>query len=148
LDRFCRGFFSGVIGGIFMDGWDLFSYHLLSLTNRRYLDWVSVILQQRLPENTFQAVYFLVFHLLWVGALGVVFAYLVPGIKDHGYIFKGILYSLVIGFFIYACAPTFFRVPYFIGLPFTSVVSNHIGGLIWGTVLAVSLRYFDQKTTR
>jgi len=142
MDRFFRGFIAGIGGGIVMNVWSLFSYHVLNFSDRRYLDWTSAILFGHLPRSVPEAAYALVIQILWVGLLGILFAYLVPAITSRGYLFKGAIYGLLLGFIIYAVT-TIFRLPDLTSFNLATVMSNHFGGLIWGLTMAYVLHRLD-----
>jgi len=93
MDRFFRGFIAGVIGGLAMNTWSLVSFHILNFTDRRFLDWAAVILYGHLPNTIFQAVYAQLIQLLWVGLLGIVFAFLIPTVTSRGYLIKGLYHG-------------------------------------------------------
>lgn len=142
MDRFYRGLLAGIIGGVAMNVWSLFSYHILHFSNRRFLDWAGVIMYGHLPKTTFQAVYALTTQLIWVGLLGILFAFLVPKVTSRSYLGKGVFYSLSMGLIIYAI-PRLFKIPELIITPTTTVISNHIGAIIWGLTMAHVLRLLD-----
>ena len=88
--------------------------------------------------------------IFFAGFLGVVFAYLVKQITSRGFILKGAFFSLITGFFIYA-VPTFFKIPVLSDLTLRNVISNHLGGVLWGITTAYMLQRLDQfplKTNR
>ena len=147
MDRFYRGFAAGIAGGLAMNAWSLFSYYILNLTEQRFLDWSSIILYGGLPNSVFQAVYAQIIQLLWVGLLGILFAFLVPVVTSRFYLGKGVLYGLLLGFIIYAIT-TLFRVPNLVIFSTTTVLSNHIGGIIWGLTMAYVLRRLDTTPLR
>lgn len=142
MDRFYRGFIAGSLGGVAMNIWSLFSYHFLHFTKLRYLDWASIFLYGHLPVSTLQAVYSLVIQLLWVGFLGVIFAFLIPAVTSRGYYGKGIIYGLTVGFIVYAI-PKMFKMPELTVTTTATVLSSHIGGVIWGLTMAYVLRRLD-----
>jgi uncharacterized membrane protein YagU involved in acid resistance len=79
---------------------------------------------------------------LWVGFLGVLFAFLVPEVTSRGYLGKGIFFGIVSGFIIYAI-PVLFRVPNLAVFSTETVISDHVGGVIWGLTMAYVLRLLD-----
>jgi len=147
MDRFYRGFVAGVVGGLAMNVWSLFSYYILNFSERRFLDWASMIIYGSLPTSTFQIVYAQIIQLLWVGLLGIIFALLIPAITSRFYLGKGVIYGLMSGFIIYAIT-TLFRIPNLVIFSTTTVLSNHIGGIIWGLTMAYVLRLLDTTPLR
>jgi len=147
MDRFYRGFVAGVVGGLAMNVWSLFSYYILNFSEQRFLDWASMIIYGSLPTSTFQIVYAQIIQLLWVGLLGIIFALLIPAITSRFYLGKGVIYGLMSGFIIYAIT-TLFRTPNLVIFSTTTVLSNHIGGIIWGLTMAYVLRRLDTTPLR
>ncbi|PKM83046.1 MAG: hypothetical protein CVU89_02655 [Firmicutes bacterium HGW-Firmicutes-14] len=142
MDRFKRGLAAGVAGGILMNIWDLTSYYILGLAKERYLDWASIFVFGDLPRNIPEAVYSQLTQLLWVGFLGIVFAYLIPFINSRDYLLKGAFFGFITGFVIYAL-PVAFKVPYLSRAEFGTVVSHFVGGVTWGTSMAYILHRLD-----
>lgn len=144
MDRFFRGFVAGIIGGVVMNVWDLFSHDIIHFTKLRYLDWTGVILYGHLPQNLWEIVYALILQLVWVGVLGVIFAFLIPQVTSRGYLIKAVIYALIVGFIIYAI-PALLRTPFLTVVTFSTTVSNHIGGILWSLVMVQSLRWLDRN---
>jgi len=142
VDRFYRGFFAGIIAGVPMNIWSLFSFHVINLGDLRFLDWIGIILYGELPITFFQQIYSLGSHLFWLGFLGIVFAYLVPHTTSRWYIGKAIIFSGSVGFLTYAI-PLLYKVPHLTQHSATTVLSNHLGALIWGWTLGYLMRKFD-----
>ncbi|MEW6182613.1 MAG: hypothetical protein AB1500_05465 [Bacillota bacterium] len=144
MDRFFRGLVAGIAGGVLMNVWDLTTYYLLGLPILRYLDWASVILFGDLPQTHFQAGYALIVQILWVGLLGVVFAYALPQTTSRGYLLKGAFYGIILGFFVYAI-PVLLETQYLSDFTTATVLANHSGGLLWGLTLAQTLRRLESN---
>ncbi len=137
MERFYRGLAAGVIAGIPMNIWSFVSY-ALGFTKRRYLDWAGFMLYGTPPKTLWEQAYALLAHFGWVGFLGVLFAYIWPRLFAELDIFKGMFYSIAIAFFLYA-VPIILQVPYLNQADLLTVVSSHIGALLWGAVLAYIL---------
>lgn len=144
MDRFFRGLTAGLIGGIAMNLWTVFTVSILNLKIIRFIDWAGVILYGELPMTHFQGFFALIMQLLWVGLLGIIFAYLISYTTSRGYLIKGAYYGVVIGLLIYAI-PTLLRTPYLTFHSTATVLSNHTGGLIWGLTMAQTLRWLDKR---
>ena len=63
-----------------------------------------------LPQSFAQQAYAQVVQLIWVGFLGVVFAFLIPQISSQGLLGKGVFFSMVSGLLSYA-VPVLFQLP-------------------------------------
>lgn len=142
MDRYFRGLVAGIVGGIAMNLWTVFVVNILNLKIIRFIDWAGYILYGDLPRTHFQGFYALIIQLIWVGLLGIVFAYLFPLTTSRGYFIKGAFYGVVTGMLIYAI-PTLLQTPIISKHSIQTVISNHIGGLIWGVTMAKVLRYLD-----
>jgi uncharacterized membrane protein YagU involved in acid resistance len=72
---------------------------------------------------------------------------MIPKVTSQGYLIKGAFYGLAIGIILYAI-PTLFKTPDITIVPLKTTISNHIGAVLWGLVMAYLLRWFDttQKT--
>lgn len=141
MDRFYRGLFAGVGAGIPMNLWSIIA-HSAGFGRLRYLDWAGVIIYGAPPQTLAEMAYAQLIQLIWVGLLGVLFAYLVPVISAQGLLGKGMFFAMVSGLFIYA-VPVLLQVPQLSTLDFATVLNNHIGGLIWAVVLVWILRRLE-----
>lgn len=143
MDRFFRGLIAGITGGIIMNIINLFSFYVLHYSERLFHDWASVLLFGHLPENLVQNVIAIFTQLLWAGFLGIIFAYLIPYVTSRGYLIKGAFWGSITGFLQYALA-ILLRMPYFDKVATGTVVTQTIGGLVWGLVLAYMLCRLDK----
>ena len=143
MDRFFRGMTAGMLGGILMNAWSFFSYSMLHFTTMRFVDWTGIVLYGHPPIGFGQTLYALFFHLFWAGFLGVIFAFAVPIITSRGLLFKGIFYSLICSFLIYA-VPRLYQMPQFKTTLFKTTLSNNIGAIIWGASLALTLLFIEK----
>ncbi len=144
LDRFFRGFLAGVAGGIIMTVWDLLSFHLVSFSAHRYLDWSAVLLLGDRPTTFIEAAYALLVHLVWAGFLGIIFSFLVMIIGHRNLMLKGAIIGFVAGFIFYAI-PKLFETTDLFATPIESVMSNHIGAVLWGLATGYTLHYLDRR---
>ena len=144
MDRFYKGFFSGVSGGVVANLWSFFVKDLLHLSTRNFVDWTAVIIYGALPTTWYEFLLAFCTNLLWTGFLGVVFAYLVPYLTPQGYLFKGAFYGFLVGFLVFSTG-ILLRMPFFTIIPFRTAFGNAIGGLLWGIVNARILFWLDRK---
>ncbi len=144
MDRFFRGFIAGVVGGVAMNLWTLFALYVLNWEIIRFVDWVGIIVFGDLPRSLVEGLFALLMHLLWVGVLGIGFAFLIPHVTSQGYLLKGMIYGVVLGFLVYAI-PTVFQMPILEETSMATVFSNHTGGAIWGLVMSKTLHLLDKK---
>lgn len=144
MDRFFRGLIAGIIGGILMNLWTLVALFVLNWEIIRFVDWAAIILFGDLPRSHLQGLFALWMQLLWSGLLGVGFAFLIPHVTSQGYLIKAAFYGVIVGFFSYAM-PTLLQMPILARHSFATVFSNHVGGLIWGLVMAYTLGWLDRR---
>jgi len=142
MDRYFRGLVAGIAGGVVMNLWSWFAVGILNLKITRFIDWAGVILYGDLPRTHFEGFYALIIQLTWVGLLGIIFAYTIPFTTSRGFLIKGVFFGVVIGLIIYAI-PTLFKTPHLAKATIITVLSNHLGGGIWGLTMAQVLRWLD-----
>ncbi|NLY92051.1 MAG: hypothetical protein GX081_10680 [Firmicutes bacterium] len=144
MDRFYKGFFSGVSGGVVANLWSFFVKDLLHYSARNFVDWTAVVLYGVLPTTWYEFLLAFFTNLLWTGFLGIIFAYLLLYLTPQGYLIKGALYGIITSFLIYGAA-ILLRMPFFTMIPFRTAFGNMIGGLLWGVITARTLFWLDQK---
>jgi hypothetical protein len=144
MDRFFRGLVAGIAGGVAMNIWSAFAYYILKLPIRRFIDWAGIVLYGDYPHTVYESLFALLMQILWVGLLGVIFAYMIFQATSRGYLIKGAFFGIISGFFIYAI-PTLLGSKHLATTSFTTVISNHFGGLIWGLTTAQTVRWLDNK---
>lgn len=144
MDRFIRGLIAGMLGGVAMNLWTLVTLNILNWEIIRFIDWAGMIIFGDLPRSHLQGLFALWMHILWSGLLGIGFAFLIPQVTSRYYLIKAAFYGVMIGFLSYA-APTLLQMPILAKHSFATVFSNHVGGLVWGIVLGLTLRWLDRK---
>ena len=117
MDRFFRGFLAGLLAGIPMNIWSLFSYHIIGFGQLRLLDWMGIILYGDLPVTFGEQAYALWVQIFGLGCLGVLFAYLIAVTSSWWYVGKAVIYSGVVSFVAYAL-PLLFQVPDLTAIPY------------------------------
>jgi len=142
MDRTFRGIIAGVIGGLAMEAWDLFSYYILNFGSFRFLDWAAMMMYGELPQNIYETMMSFTMQVIWAGFLGVIFAFIIPTITSRGYLLKGIFYG-VISFFIIYAIPVLFQVPHLYKTGPNTQFSQFIGAIIYGAATAYALRRLD-----
>ncbi len=145
MDRFFRGLIAGIVGGVAMNLWTLIAVFIFNWPIVRFIDWAAIMIYGDFPRSHVEGLFSLMMQLLWVGVLGIIFAYLIPHITSRGYLLKGAVFGVVLGFLIYAI-PTLLQMPLLAENSFITVLSNHIGGLIWGLTMAQTLHWLDKKS--
>lgn len=137
-DKFTRGFFAGIAGGLAANGVSLF-FGFLKITTLRFADWTGIIIFGHIPPfSTGEILFAIIGNIGFAGFLGIVFTYLISLIKSINLLFKGWVFSTFIWFFIYAIT-TLFKVEGTMPLPLNTAIANVITTSVFGLVLAGTL---------
>ncbi len=144
MDRFIAGWLSGLIAGVIMNAWSFFSFHVLTFTKYRFIDWTGGMIYGKTPESVLEIIVALILNLLFAGFLGSIFAMILLYICSDFLYLKGIIIGSVFAF-VFLSAPTLFQEPTFKSMNVNSVISNYIGATIWGLATARTLRGIDRK---
>ena len=142
-DRFTRGFLAGLASGVVTNIFSFISF-ALNWVKVRYLDWAGVFIFGREPGGAVEVAISLAGQLFFSALLGVIFAYLIPLTTSKSHIFKGLVYGLAVWFASYAIA-ILYKVPPLTHIGIDTVTSNIVAALIFGFVLAWSLKWLDQQ---
>jgi uncharacterized membrane protein required for colicin V production len=143
-DTITRGFVAGIIAGVLMNIVSYISFYL-NIASLRFLDWPSIIITGDSPANTLSALYFLLIQLIFVGFLGSLFALLITRVTTSmNHLFKGFLFGVISWFTIYGLT-YLANVPKLTPLDMGTAVTDFIGAIVFGIVLAESLKKLDTK---
>jgi hypothetical protein len=142
-DKLTIGFIEGIIGGVIMNLFDLIlvGFHWADV---RYIDYAAVFIFGNKPVFWFDTVLALLVHVIFTGLLGIVFAYLMDYISSKYYLLKGGYYGAVAWFTFYVIA-FLHKVPLFIKTSWPTAVSDLVSSIVYGLVLAETLRRLMQK---
>ena len=142
-DRLARGFVAGLIAGVAMNVLSHIFFNL-GWAELRFLDWAGVMIYGYRPETFSEAAFAQLAQLIFVGVLGVIFAYLIPLLTSRNYHLRGWLFSSLIWFSLYGIT-LLFDVKTTIPLNVGTAVSDLIGASVYGLTLAEVLRLLDHK---
>lgn len=145
-DRFTRGFTAGVLAGIITSVWNLLSYHLLHMSNLRFLDFAAVFIFGNTAMTIWEMLLSLVGTIIFFGFLGSVFIYLITLITSENLIFKSFLFGIAVWFVSYAIS-ILFKLPELEKVTFLTALSNFFGSSIYGICLGFSLKILDKYKT-
>lgn len=146
MDRFYRGFVSGILAAIPLNAWSLFSYYVLNLTDRRMLDWGAVLIFGSAPQVTAHFVFGLLMQLVWSGFRGILFAYLLLLVGREGLIGKFVIFS-VIATFMEEVAATALKIPHLAETTTGTVLSTLIGATLWGVLLYYIYTWLERRVS-
>lgn len=141
-NRFTNGLIAGAAGGITMNIFSLFDYHVIHGTRLTFLDWSAVMLYGERTQSLWGNIFAMIAQIIFTSFLGVIFAYVVVKIEDRSYIFKGWYYGI-------ACWLTIYGVDILLKLhdldriPVKTAVSNFLGSSVFGITLGYILWRLD-----
>ncbi len=145
MDRTMRGFIAGIVAGLALNIWSL-PFYFLKLVNIHHIHWAGILICHGLPRNTGESLVCFIIQVLWDGILGVFFSYLFKNSTSGDYIYKGLLYSFFLSF-VFNSIVTLYRVPILSDrYELIAFLLNEAGALIYGLILALTLRRLDQST--
>ncbi|MEW6458259.1 MAG: hypothetical protein AB1441_04190 [Bacillota bacterium] len=142
-DRLTIGFFAGLTGGVLMNVINLASYYL-GIAELRYLDWAAIVIYGTRPVNLAEAVFALVSQVVFVGMLGVVFAYLITVITSTNILLRGWLFGIAIWFSLYGIT-LLFHVQETIPVRLDTALTDFVGASVYGLVLALTLGWLGER---
>lgn len=143
-DRTTKGFIAGISGGIVMNIISFISYYL-GIANLRFVDWPAIIITGQIANNAFKVGFFLIVQLVFVGFLGIVFAHLISNLITSTYhLLKGVIFGLLSWFVIYAFT-YLAKVAELTPLSMNSALTDFVGAITFGLVLAEMLNILDDK---
>jgi len=137
-DRFTKGFFAGVFGGIAANTWSFFSGYI-GFTSLRFVDWAAITIYGHIPPfSSGEILVALVSNIVFTGMLGVAFAYLVPQVTSENIFLKGWVFAMATWFVIYGIS-VLYKVPGVVPIPMWTVLSDMISASTFGLVQAYTL---------
>ncbi|MGE5550948.1 MAG: DUF6789 family protein [Bacteroidota bacterium] len=146
-DRFTKGMIAGTVAGLVLAAENLSSYYLFHFTKRRALDFASILIYGHTPHGLWESLFAELAVFVFTAVLGIIFAFLVPGITSKNYLLKGWMFSVFLWFSIYVIG-TLYKTPIISKIDLPTAASNFISTSIFGVVLAYVLRLLDKRTER
>lgn len=142
-DRFTRGFIGGLLAAIVMNIFSFIST-ALNWVEVPFVDWAGVFIFGRQPEGVAEIAVSLMGQLFFAALAGTLFVYFISLITSRNYIFKGLIYGLIVWFVSYAVT-IMFRVPELVRFNLDTVISNAVGSMIYGLILALTIKWLDNR---
>lgn len=142
MDRTFKGLIAGTISAVFMNAINLIFFYIFNLTKVRFLDWASIIMLGSKATTLPAAIYALIIHIFWTGALGIIFSYLLPEITSQGYLIKGGLYAFLLTF-IFRAIVKLYNISFLSPISFQTSLTNTTSAFLWGITLAFLLKKLD-----
>lgn len=143
-DRLIAGAIAGLIAAFIQNiyGWIT---QAVGLTDRSFYQFAEIVLSSRIYPGTLGFITGLIAHLAVGVMLGIIFAYAIYLTSSHYIVLKGFGYGLITWFLLSGFG-TIFRLPLFEDIPPGPALVTLIGALLYGFVLAYTLKLIDQKT--
>jgi len=140
-DRVLAGFISGILAAV---GADILNwvFYYLNFADRQFLDWAAVIFLGHLATNVLEVVIMQIAQIVWDGLMGIIFIMIIPTIKSHGIVLKGIIYAISL-LFIFRATSVLFDLPYLKSLTMGTFLSNALCSIVWGVLIALIIKRFS-----
>lgn len=142
-DRFVNGLIGGTIAGVAMNMVNYAAFWL-KIISIRYLDWAGILMYGVKPATLREMIFAQVVQLLFSAFVGSVFAYWYYGVSSRYYLTKGLIFGVISWFFMYAAA-IIARLPYLTVISFETSLTNFAGSVVYGLVIAETLRHLDHR---
>ncbi len=143
-DRLVAGGLAGIIAGLIQYAYGL-TVKGLGLTDRIFGQFSDVIYTARIYTGVLGFILSVLTHSAVSLVAGVVFAYIIEKTSSRYYMLKGAGYGFILWFFLSGFG-TIFRLPLFIDIPQISALTILVGAVIYGLVLAYTLKLIDKKS--
>lgn len=121
------------------------TYNLLRVTNWRFLDYAGLLIFGRKPAGTVEIMISVLGQIFFSGAMGVLFAFLLPLTTSRHYLLKGWFSGMLIWFSVYTVLHLF-QLPQVLELDTGTVLSNTLKASLFGLALAWGLARLGAKS--
>jgi hypothetical protein len=145
-DRVTRGIIAGGVGFIVQNVY-IFAAYMAGFTKIIYEDYTEMLFFSKLLPGIFPNFLGYVGHLVWDVLLGIIFAYGIKYTSSRFYLLKGIVYGIFIWWIVNVIC-TLFRLPVFSTLSSRELGVYLIGALLFGLVVAYTLKLLDTRWER
>ncbi|KLU63749.1 hypothetical protein DEAC_c43170 [Desulfosporosinus acididurans] len=144
-DRFIAGGIAGLVASVTCDIVGII-YKSLGWTDRTFNDYATIILTYQVYSNEgfFGLILSIISHVAVCIILGVIFAYLIKFTSSNYLYIKGLGYSLVIWLLLNTFG-TILNLPLFRKMPLNVAYATLSTALIYGLMVALTLRLIDKK---
>jgi hypothetical protein len=142
-DRLLRGALAGLIGGLWLIGWNLFSYYLLHFAKSTWAEAMSQLILGHGVENAIDFIISISFQCIWNAFIGVIFVRLVVPEKKGCYLGRAIGLQFIIWFFLEAIG-TMYHIKSLDYVLWQTVLSNWVGITGFGIILGCLTKKWDK----
>ncbi len=143
-DRLVAGGLAGIIAGLIQYVYGLLT-EAIGFTDRSFGQFSEIVLSSRVYTGVLGFIIGLVSHIAVAIMFGVIFAYIIAKTSSRYYLLKGAGYGLVLWFLLSGFG-TVARLPLFEDIPPLDASDILIGSILYGLVLAYTLKLLEKKT--
>jgi hypothetical protein len=141
-DRFTKGFIAGAVSGLVITLLNMLIY-TSGIYIVRWVDWMGIILFDRMPVTLGEILLSLVAMVSFNGALGIAFFYLIPLITNKNLMLKGWLWGVSVWFALDAIT-SLFKIDGLINPPLVDAITNYVSASLYGLFLAQLQERFER----
>jgi hypothetical protein len=143
-DRLLRGALAGLIGGIWLIGWNLVSKFLLYFAKMTWVESMSQLIMGHEVENAMDFIVSIGFQCIWNGFIGILFVRFVVREKEGSYLGRAIG-LLFITWFLLEAIGTMYHIKTLDLVQWQTVLSNWVGITGFGIILGWLLKKWDKQ---
>ena len=145
LDKITKGFLAGTAGGFTMSILDLILYYIIKFDDELYLEWGSIVVFGRLPENIGEMIIGQISKITFAGFLGVIYFLFMKRQKIKINLINGTIFGTFSWFIIYGIS-ILFRVPYLTTHSFEAVIATFLGAVTYGVTLTTTAKQLNNDS--
>jgi uncharacterized membrane protein YagU involved in acid resistance len=143
-DRFIAGGLAGIIAGLIQYMYGLVS-KALGFSDREFGQFSESVLNLHVYTGVLGQIIGVLSHMAVSIIFGVLFAYIIQKASSRYYLLKGAMYGLVLWFLLSGFGSVL-RLPNFTKIPPLTELDILGGAILYGLVLAYSLKLLERKT--
>jgi len=145
-DRFMNGFAAGVLADVPVVIIDALA-GLFNLDKLDFVHFASILAFDDMQLNIWEYVFTTILQFSFAGLLGVIFAYLIPVIKEKYYYFKAVIFSSGIVWFSVYAIDHFFKIEKKAEIDFMTSVVHYLISIIWAVIMAWIYKWLEKRET-
>lgn len=138
-----RGIIAGAVAAVAQNVY-IFGARMAGFTKVEYEDYAEILFFSKFLPGFFPSFLGLIGHLVWNVFLGIIFAYIIKYSSSKFYVLKGIVFGAFVWWLVKVFC-TLFRLPALSNPPYQQVGVFLIGSLLFGVVVAYTLKLLDTK---
>lgn len=143
-ERFARSLVAGVVASVTLISLNLFSYYIIHLSKRRFINYASLIIFGRKFNNLAEAIFSSIAQIGFASGLLVISSYLIIREKRQNHLLRGLFLGIGSWFAIMAFA-YMKGIHKVLPIDMGSAVSFMVTSAIWGVTGAWVLYALDRK---